>query len=276
MKTRKTVFEGQFYPEKADELITLINTIEEAESADIDTTHADKEIIGGIVPHAGYEYSGYEALHFFSNIKKSNQQFNTVVILNPDHQGMSEAISVDSHDSWDSPLGEVKVDTEFAKALGLPLVPSHFAEHSAEVVVPLLQYFLKQEFRILPITISEQTVENARTVARVLHDYVNERGKKILVVASSDFSHFETAEKGKALDDLVAEKIIQLDVEGVYNVINKKDISVCGYGPIMALMEYSKLACSHPSVHLLSQGNSAKRYPSDDVVGYISMIFRNG
>ena len=121
MRVRTPKVAGAFYPGTENEIDRLVQQIRETESEKIDYSYALKEIIGCVVPHAGYIYSGYEAMHFFEIIKRSSTNYDTFIIINPNHTGYGEYIEVDSNDSWDTPLGNVPVDTDFARRLDLPV-----------------------------------------------------------------------------------------------------------------------------------------------------------
>ncbi len=97
--------------------------------------------------------------------------------------------------------------------------------------------------------------------------------RKVLIIASSDFSHFLSPKQGKEKDAFVLENIITLDSPAIEKVVHKKNISVCGYGPIMTLIEYSKLVTTNPKVDILRIGHSGEIIPSNEVVDYISILF---
>jgi hypothetical protein len=274
MKTRTPVVAGQFYPESKDELSSLIKDIYQKEKKSIDTSYSNKTIIGGIVPHAGYMFSAYQAVHFFENIRQHPKQFETVFIVNPSHTGMGNAIAIDDNDSWRSPLGETAIDKDFVEEMNLPVSESEQKrEHSGEVMLPMLQHFLDYDFKILPITITHQTFENASQVALEIFEANKKLNKNIVIIASSDFSHFVHPETGKKLDQLVIDKILTWETQEVENIIQANRISVCGYGPIMALMEYSKLKSDAANIDILKKGSSGDVIPSNEVVDYVSMIF---
>ena len=140
-------------------------------------------------------------------------------------------------------------------------------------MLPFLQYFLDYEFKIAPITLSSQTYKNARFLAERLKEAAMLLDRRLLFIASSDFSHFLSPEEGREQDAFVLENIITLDSQLIEKVIHKKKISVCGYGPIMTLIEYSKLVSSNPKVDILKIGHSGEIIPSHEVVDYVSILF---
>ena len=274
MKIRQSAVAGKFYPADKESLLDQIESIRKKELPDINLDLKNNFLIGGIVPHAGYMFSAYQAVHFFEIVKQSLQQFDTIVIVNPNHTGLGHEIAFDSNEYWETPLGLVSLDIEFGESLGIELSDiEQKREHSGEVMVPFLQYFLDYEFKIAPITLSNQTFKNARFLAERLKESASILDRKLLVIASSDFSHFLSPEEGREKDAFVLENIITLDSPSIEKVIHKKNISVCGYGPIMTLIEYAKLVSSNPKVDILRIGHSGEIIPSNEVVDYVSILF---
>ncbi len=274
MSIREAKVAGAFYPGSESEIHNMVKRILDAETDKIDYSYARKDIIGCVVPHAGYIYSGYEAMHFFEIIRKSSVSYDTFIIINPNHTGYGEHIEVDSNDSWDTPLGNVPVDTEFARQLDLPRSDrAQMQEHSAEVMLPLLQESIPEGFRIVPISMLRQNPIIAMEVAEKIRDANKVLKRKIMIIASSDFTHFESPVDGEMKDDLVLEQIEKQDSEKLYDTVIQNRISVCGYGPIMTLIEYSKLMADKPSSKILARGHSGKTRPSASVVDYITILF---
>ncbi|KPL16947.1 MAG: hypothetical protein AMS26_02650 [Bacteroides sp. SM23_62] len=274
MRVRTPKVAGAFYPGTENEIDRLVQQIRETESEKIDYSYALKEIIGCVVPHAGYIYSGYEAMHFFEIIKRSSTNYDTFIIINPNHTGYGEYIEVDSNDSWDTPLGNVPVDTDFARRLDLPRSDrAQMQEHSAEVMLPLLQESLSPGFRIVPISMLRQNPITAMELADKIMDTNKVLKRKLMIIASSDFTHFESPVDGKMKDDMVLEQIEKQDSEKLYDTVIQNRISVCGYGPIMTLIEYSKMVADSPLSTILARGHSGKTRPSSSVVDYITILF---
>jgi AmmeMemoRadiSam system protein B len=274
MSVRTPKVAGTFYPGTENEINSLLKRIKDQETKKIDYSYAQKEIIGCVVPHAGYVFSAYEAMHFFEIIRRSPARFDTYIIINPNHTGYGEHIEVDSNDSWDTPLGNVQVDTEFARQLDLPRSNrAQMHEHAAEVMLPLLQQSISYPFRIIAISMLRQNPITAMDIAEKIRDANKLLKRKLMIIASSDFTHFESPVDGKMKDDLVLEQIEKLDSEKLYDTVIQNRISVCGYGPIMTLIEYCKLVADRPSSTILARGHSGKTRPSDSVVDYITILF---
>ncbi len=274
MKIRETAVAGTFYPATPEKLKNLISQLETEERPKLSQPLTEIFVLGGVVPHAGYKFSGNEAIHFFSLLGRTKSKFETVVILHPDHRGHGPAYATDINDAWKSPMGNFNLDRELISRAGIPENElSHRMEHSAEVMLPFLHYYLPYEIRILPISISQQTPAIARELAQKLFQAISETGRKVLVIASSDFCHFMKPETGYELDSESIEVILKLDSDSLYNRILEKNITICGYGPIMTLIEYSKLAYPNVKVKVLARGNSAKCTPMNKVVDYVTILF---
>ncbi len=274
MTTRKPYVAGKFYPGSKRELHDMISTIRMQVKSDIDISLSEKSIIGGVVPHAGYTFSACQAIHFFEIIKNSGVKYDTIFIVNPNHTGYGFDLSLDSNDAWETPLGIVDIDKDFMDLLDIPQSEiAHKYEHSGEVMLPLLQYFLDYNFTILPVSISRQNCENALTLAKAIYNANRKLKKKILIIASSDFSHFVDPAEGRRLDQMVLDEIQALNSKKLYENVMSNNISVCGYGPIITLMEYSLLVTEDPQSTILCMGNSGDVIPSSEVVDYISILF---
>ncbi len=276
MKTRQAAVAGRFYPGTKDEISIQLAQILQKETPDIDLSLSKKPIIGAVVPHAGYMFSAYQAIHFFEILKNSQQQFDTFFIINPNHTGYGAEISLDENDYWETPLGKVEIDRDFYEFLDFSeSADAHKFEHSGEVMLPLLQFSLNYSFKIVPVTLTRQNPANARFIAQNIAKANNTLKKNICVIASSDFSHFVDPSEGRQLDNYVIEEILNLNSDGVYQQVKDKNISVCGYGPIMTLIEYAKIVTEKPQVKILKIGNSGEVIPSNEVVDYVSILFYN-
>jgi len=275
-KTRQATVAGRFYPDNREEIIKQLSDVLNSESKNIDKSLAQHQIIGAIVPHAGYMFSAYQAVHFFEILKSSEEKFDTFFIINPNHTGYGTEISFDVNKYWQTPLGITEIDGDFYNEMDFEFAAdAHQYEHSGEVMLPMLQYFLDYPFKIVPITLSRQNLQNAKKIAKSIFDANQTFKKKICIIASSDFSHFQKPKEGFELDQLVVDRILKFDSEGVEDEVNSNHISVCGYGPIMTLMEYAKMVSNSPQNKILKRGHSGEIIPSNEVVDYISFLFYN-
>ncbi len=273
MKIRKPAHSGRFYPAHKKDVIKLYDSILLSEQKKINYELAQNNLIGAIVPHAGFIYSDYQAIHVFELLKTHPQKFDTIYIINPNHTGFGPEIAIDENDAWETPLGEVKLDLEIINLLDFPRSEeAHRHEHSAEVMLPFLKYVLDYDFSIVPITMSVQNKLNARLIAKEIRSVNLKSGKNTFIIASSDFSHFLSPDYGKIMDDYVLDEINALNSSGIEKQVKSKNISVCGFGPIMSLIEYAKLLAHHPQITMLKRGHSGEVHPSDEVVNYISML----
>lgn len=273
MKTRNAVVEGRFYPSTRHSIFEQIREIELAGRYRVPGIEPSS-IFGAILPHAGHVFSGYQTIPFFQLIKNIQQYPETFVIVHPNHTGLGPPVAVTDANIWKNSIGEVPVDRELGEALGLSLDPlAHSREHSGEVIVPFLQYFLSpHSFSILPVCMMDQSYESASQVAHKIFMAVEKTGRKVMILASSDFSHYLTPEEASARDGHVVEAIRSGNPESVEKAVKQHRASVCGYGPIMVLMEFAGICTRDFKVELLADGHSGEVYPSSEVVHYISMI----
>jgi AmmeMemoRadiSam system protein B len=224
-----------------------------------------------IVPHAGYVFSGPVAAHAFLDIAKRGMP-ETVVILGPSHQPIAHPLAV-SLEPWATPLGNAEVDRELAKQLvGGPIAhcdEDFEVEHSLEVEVPFLQH-LSKTVKIAPLIMLDQSLEAARLVGERLGAVLaRSADKSIGVLASTDFTHYETAERAAAQDKFALEAIARGSAQDLDKQVRGRDISMCGPGPTMALLETFK-----PSkTELLKYANSAdaEYMPMREVVAYAAI-----
>lgn len=275
MKIREPAVAGTFYPGNSSGLNDFMDQILSSEKDKINSSLSKKKILGGIVPHAGYRYSGSEAMHFFEILHQDFRVFyDTVFILHPNHHGYGPEIAIDDNDFWKSPFGSVPIDAETRDALALPVSSdAHKYEHAGEVILPFLQKFMDYEFKILPISYLRQDPEISIVVAERIIEVNRILNKHILLIASTDFSHYISPDIGEKKDRKVLEKILNLNLKEMFNEIKQSNVSVCGYGPIMTLIHYVKKISNAPHAELLCFGNSAKNHKATEVVDYASVLF---
>lgn len=273
MKTRSTVVEGRFYPSTKNRIFDQIMAIEQTGRYP-EPELSPSKVFGAVLPHAGHLYSGYQTIPFFQLIRRHRLYPDTFVIIHPNHTGQGSALAIDESELWVNSIGEVPVDTELAKYMKLPFDHrAHAGEHSAEVIVPFMQYYLSDHpFSIVPLCMLEQSYENAKLISERLIRAVKKTKRNIMLIASCDFSHFVSPSEGARMDQMVIDHIIQKNVQEVEREVIKNRISVCGFGPIMALMEYARLKFADYKIEILARGHSGEVVPNQEVVDYISLI----
>lgn len=264
MIERKAAVAGIFYPASQKELISTLQELIEP----ID----NKRVVGAILPHAGYIYSGKIAGKTLSHIHVPER----VVILCPNHTGYGEDVSLFPQGVWSFPGFKVSIDDEITRRLSSFEVfrldtGAHHKEHSAEVIVPFL-YYRNPNIKISVICIRTLQRSVLRNIALALADIYREY-KDVLFVASSDMNHYEEDEISREKDSLAIEKIKKLDPDGFIEVCYTRNISVCGIGPIYALISFLR-EVNVKNAELVVYGNSADAGGDPvSVVGYAGIVF---
>ncbi|HOL49485.1 MAG TPA: AmmeMemoRadiSam system protein B, partial [bacterium] len=225
-------------------------------------------------PHAGYIYSGKTAGRVYSRIVPPD----TAIIIGPNHHGYGEPYAIDDNDCWETPLGNVEIDDEIRSLLlGKSRYlqtdsTAHMAEHSIEVQVPFLQ-FINPDIKIVPVVLSSYHDANpwyeiGYTIGLVLSEYK----KKVLVIASSDFTHYEPAEDAEKKDTLAIGAILRLDADEFLNIVSKHDISICGFAPIVTAITAAKTLGSKKGVLVDYSHSGQVSGDFQQVVGYAGII----
>ena len=203
-----------------------------------------KKVMAAISPHAGYMYSGGVAGAVFSQI----QIPETVVLLGVNHRGMGARIALAASGTWEMPSGPVSIQGDLAQSIlksslsGVKIEDDHQAhamEHSIEVQVPFLQ-FLRPEVKIVPIGFSRLSFPECQEVGRAVAEGIRDFGGEVLIVASTDMTHYESQESAKAKDQLAIDRILSLDSAGLYNTVAKHRISMCGVIPTTITLDLCK------------------------------------
>ncbi|MCZ7383603.1 MAG: MEMO1 family protein [Candidatus Methanoperedens sp.] len=229
---RAPAVSGQFYPRSKNDLDREISRCFEG------VPPSERQVLGGVVPHAGYIYSGNTAAFVYSALPKAD----TFVLLGPNHTGYGSPVSV-SGESWSTPLGEVGSDSEFIKALPKRIIDldeaAHKYEHSIEVQLPFLQHRFG-DFNIVPICMGMQDEETALDVGMELVEAIRKVRKKVVIIASSDFTHYKPDKVARENDAYYISSILEFDIPGFYRKLYERSASVCGYGPIAAMLTATK------------------------------------
>jgi AmmeMemoRadiSam system protein B len=235
------------------------------------------DIIGLIVPHAGHIYSGLTAAHAFTTIKNSN--FQRVIVISPSHHYYYHPILTSGHQAYETPLGIIDIDREFVKKIneklrdlfGISLTHiRNDQEHSLEIELPFLQCVLPSKFLLIPIMLRDQSIKIANALAVVIAEIIQK--EKVLLVASTDLSHFYPEHVANQLDGAVLEAIKNFDIKNLYALNDSGKGQACGLGGVATILETSRMIGAD-KVQVLDYRTSANiTHDSSSVVGYASAV----
>lgn len=264
---------GTFYPGSASDLRQYFQKLGRTEKVPA----VSGKLRALISPHAGYIYSAPIAFSGFQLLQ--TKQYDTVIILAPSHYDDFRGISIYPGDGYSTPLGEIEVDHDIAQKLiqnrsVTPTNLGHRDEHSLEVQLPFLQYFLGDEFKIVPLVMGEQSPDLARKMAQAIVPLIND---KTLLVASSDLSHYHGYEIANKMDEAFARNLEFGDIDRLWQGIRSRETEACGIGPIMTVLEATKHLGENRQITIFDHRNSGDTAGDrQKVVGYLSAgIFEN-
>ena len=231
-----------------------------------------REILSLIVPHAGYLYSGPVAAHAYKQLADDGI-IETAIIIGPNHTGYGPPVSIWAKNAWSTPLGEVAVNEDLAQQLTGGIVradeTAHLYEHSVEVQLPWLQHLYKK-VRIVPITMMAQDLETARELGKTISMYA----ANSIIIASTDFSHYESHDITTEKDMAMIESITNLDERELYQRRESLDCTMCGYGPVaVAIIAARAMDARKPELlKYATSGDTTGDFSR--VVGYASMVIK--
>lgn len=259
---------GQFYFGTVPKLTRQVTEF-------IDPSPKKEKVIGAVCPHAGLMYSGAVAGAVYSVIDFPE----TFILIGPNHTGLGARISLMESGEWEIPTGTFMIDEKLSHriAMNVSLVTkdtkAHMFEHSLEVQLPFIAYFSTQA-RIVPITILSATVEDCRLLGEGIARAVSAAGYPVVLIASSDMSHYVNDSVAREKDKKAIERILALDPEGLYETVKKERISMCGYLPVTTLIFAAKALGAHSArlVKYATSGEVSGDY--DHVVGYAGIILK--
>ncbi len=268
MVIRNPVVAGQFYPGSPGQLRSMIAEM-------VDEKAAKEEVIGLVSPHAGYVYSGPVAGAVISRIKFKD----TFIIMGPNHTGYGKPFSIMTAGVWKTPLGSVEIDSELAERILATSrhleedFEAHRSEHSIEVQLPFLQYF-KPDIKLVPIVLAYASGEVYQEIGQEIAKAVKELNKEAVIIASSDMTHYESAESARGKDAQAIEAILALDEAELLKRVRELEITMCGYAPAVSLISAAKElgATGAELVKYQTSGDVSGDYSA--VVGYAGVIIR--
>jgi len=266
--SRQPAVAGRFYPADPEALLAEVRRHLEPD--------AGKEpAMGVMAPHAGFMYSGDVAGSVYSRIEIPE----TVVVIGPNHTGQGHRIALMAEGVWSMPFGDLEIDTPLARSIlkhfrkAQESAEAHHWEHSLETQLPFLQYFRK-EFKLVPICLMPLSWEECGMLARALVQAIRSCGRKVLIVASSDMTHYESHASASQKDRHAIDRILAMDPEGLHRTVEREGITMCGVHPATVMLE----ACREMGA---TQAELAKYMTSgeisgdmDQVVGYAGVLVR--
>lgn len=268
---RRPAVAGQFYPAGKNELKDKIEECFDHElgPGGLPGDEGVKRSLKGLVaPHAGYVYSGPVAAHSYKKLYEDGLP-ETFLILGPNHHGMGGSVAI-SDENFKTPLGEVEIDKELVDELaGGPIKindSAHKSEHSVEVQLPFLQY-LDDDITMVPFTFNKHDYQTSKEVGERIRKATEE--KDVVIIASTDFSHYVLQETAEEKDKMAINKIKENDPKGLYEKVINENISMCGYGPVISMM----IGSGGEKGELLKYATSGDIMSMREVVGYGALSF---
>ncbi len=266
--TRQPAVAGQFYPGSDQKLRAVL--------AQLIPENASKTVVKGIIsPHAGYVYSGALAGLLYSRVTIPD----TVLVIGPNHHGAGAAAALYPDGHWLTPLGQISINSRL-NALLLQHGPylqsddiAHRNEHSLEVQIPFMQY-LRPDVTICALCIGHGDYAPLRDIGHGIAAAIREYGTEVLIVASSDMTHYESAESARNKDQLALERVLALDGKGLLEVCRQRKITMCGVVPAAVMIE-ATLQSGAGQAELVAYGTSGDvTGDNQQVVGYAAVTVR--
>ncbi|MDT8272931.1 MAG: AmmeMemoRadiSam system protein B [Desulfomonilia bacterium] len=266
---RKPIIAGSWYPGNPTTLKETIKSyLDQASIPDIPDAP-----VAIIVPHAGYLYSGQVAAYAYKSI--INHDYSTVVVISPSHRAFFPHVSLWARGAYETPLGLCEVDEDLSrKLLSSQIIKDdskpHAGEHALEIQLPFLQVAL-DSFKLCPLILGQQDLVTCERLAESLYKHIP-HPQDVLVVASSDLSHFHSGPKAEEMDARVAEKIASFDIAGLSKDLESTYAEACGGGPIMTSLLYAK-KLSRLQTKILKYAHSGHiTGDTSSVVGYLAAV----
>lgn len=280
MKKRLPAQAGTFYPDTEGALRTeiqqsFLHPLGPRAMPTLPGTRNQK-LLGLIVPHAGYKYSGPVAAHSYYQLASAGI-FESVIILGPNHTGLGSGVSTMTEGEWSTPLGDVPIDAALAREIvdSSDLVDvedeAHRNEHSIEVQLPFLQFIYPRRFKFVPICMMLQDLRTSIEVGEAVAKAAEKHGAAVL--ASSDWTHYAPQEEALSKDKQALEAALQMNEKRFQEIIEERAVSACGYGPVTAMIHAAKIRGAGSGKLLSYQTSGDITGDKSAVVGYAAASF---
>jgi AmmeMemoRadiSam system protein B len=265
---RQPVVAGSFYAGTPERLRLQLGGLVPAE-------RSSEPAVGLIVPHAGYRYSGRVAGAVYARAALPD----TCVILGPNHTGLGAGAAVALHGEWETPLGRLPVDGELAAAIRdeSPAIVddalAHVREHSIEVQLPFLQY-LGRPGRFVPLCLQAQDAVVCREVGRAVAAAVERVGRPVLLIASTDMSHYVSRREAAEQDGHALRAMLALDPDGLFAVVRRRGITMCGYHAVTAMLVAARARGARRAEMVEYTDSAEAGGDTSQVVAYAGLVIR--
>lgn len=226
-------------------------------------------------PHAGWVYSGRIAGEVFA----ASEPAELYVLIGPNHHGAGTPVGIWSDGTWQTPLGNIEVESRTAadilkrSAAAQPDSISHAQEHSLEVQLPFIK-LISPEAKIVPIALADYSPKTCKELGEAVAAAVKFTGYEgsAVIVASTDMSHYISAESAKKADMLAVKRILELDPEGLLETVKRNDISMCGSGPAAAALWAAKKLGATQAELIRYATSGDVTGDNSEVVGYAGLL----
>jgi len=258
---------GRFYPDDPVELTRQIASF--ASSAE----EPPRPAFACLVPHAGYRYSGHVAGAVYARLKLPRR----FLLLGPRHFPRGKPQAILSEGAWKTPLGRAEIDSELARDLksAYPQLcedgVAHETEHAIEVQLPFLQS-LAGDFRFVPIALGPTDYVQLESLGHAIANVVRRQQDPVLIIASSDMNHYESDEITRRKDGLAIERVLALDAAGLFEVVRREAISMCGFGPAVSTLTAARLLGAARTTLVRYATSGDINGDRNEVVGYAGVI----
>lgn len=263
---RKPAVAGAFYSGSATELKEHV--------ASLMPTGAERnKVIAAMSPHAGLIYSGRVAGLVYSTIEPPE----TFILLGPNHTGKGNKVAMVCEGSWEIPTGALEIDSTLASSIASQAKmvseddTAHLSEHSLEVQLPFIVETAPGA-RIVPIAIMSASLEELILLGRGVAAAIREASYPVVIVASTDMSHFITDKEARELDQHALDRVLALDPEGLYRVVLEEGITMCGFMPTVAMLSAARELGAERADLLMYTTSAEVSRDFDKVVGYAGVI----
>jgi len=275
---RRPAVAGQFY---AGSKQALIRQIEECYLHPLGPGSlprpgkGERRIVGMVSPHAGYMYAGPVATHGFHRLGSDGMP-ESLVIIGPNHTGMGSGVSLMVSGEWETPLGRLRIDEDLARRIleESEIIDAdeeaHIYEHSIEVQLPFIQHIFGDRVKFVPICMMLQDERTSLEVGGAVAAACS--GRDVVVIASTDFTHYEPQEVAYRKDRMAIDRIVAMDAGGLIRCVEEEGITMCGSGPVAAMLAACRKMGAR-SAELLRYATSGDvAGPMAEVVGYASVV----